>query len=78
MNKTGVCPKCGGREILYAQGESGPFGVGNNIPTGMTIFSRVPVDRYICASCGYVEEWMGRAELDRLKSKLKHSKRSET
>lgn len=77
MKKTGVCPKCGGREILYAPGEAGAYGVGNNIPTGSTIFSRVPVDRYICASCGYTEEWVDGEGLERLKKKLKHSKRSE-
>ena len=77
MKKTGMCPKCGGREILYAPGEAGAYGVGNNIPTGSTIFSRVPVDRYICAACGYVEEWVDGEGLERLKKKLGRSRRSQ-
>ena len=77
MKKTGICPKCGGRDILYAAGEAGAYGAGNNIPTGVTNFSRVPVDRYICASCGYAEEWVDREGLDKLKKKRNRSKRSD-
>ena len=77
MKKTGVCPKCGGREILFAPGEAGAYGVGNNIATGATIFSRIPVDRYICAACGYAEEWVGSEGMEKLKKRLDRSRRSE-
>lgn len=55
-NKT--CPKYGAHEILRVPAEVGAFGTGNVIPTGMTIFSAVEVTRYVCATCGFVEQWI--------------------
>ncbi len=66
MKFSGVCPKCGGEHILLVEGKAGPYGVGNNIPVGMTIFSYAMVDRYICLRCGYSEEWIPGEDLGRL------------
>ena len=51
MKNTRKCPKCGGSDILFVPGSAGAYGTGNNIMTGNTIMSAVPVDRYICTRC---------------------------
>ena len=73
MKFSNVCPKCGSDHILMVPGDVRSYGAGNNIMTGGTIFSAVKVDRYICVSCGFTEEWIRREELDKLgKSKKWH------
>lgn len=52
---------------MIVDGYAGAYGSGNNIMTGMTIFSAVKVDRYICCSCGYTEEWINTKDMDKLK-----------
>ena len=52
------CPKCGETRLIYIPGKAGVYGTGNNIMTGMTIFSAVLVNRYVCNRCGYSEEWI--------------------
>lgn len=66
MKTTKRCPKCGSLHILRFDGYVGPYGSGNNLQTGRTIFSSVPVCRYICADCGYTEEWIDREDLERV------------
>jgi predicted nucleic-acid-binding Zn-ribbon protein len=58
MKTTGECPKCGSSKILRIPGRVGPYGRGNNIPVGLTIFSSVKVTRYLCEACGFSEEWV--------------------
>ncbi len=67
MKNTKICPKCNSSDILIVDGYAGAYGSGNNIMTGMTIFSAVKVDRYICCSCGYTEEWINTKNMDKLK-----------
>lgn len=45
MKKSKICPKCNGADILRVEGKAGAYGSGNNIMTGMTIFSAVLVHR---------------------------------
>lgn len=66
MKNTGLCPKCGGENIVVVDGHAGPYGSGNNIMVGMTIFSAVKVHRYICCDCGFTEEWIDRADTERI------------
>jgi predicted RNA-binding Zn-ribbon protein involved in translation (DUF1610 family) len=58
MQNSKVCPKCQNNEIIRIPGEARAFGAGNNIVVGGTIFSAVKVTRYLCASCGFSEEWV--------------------
>lgn len=67
MKNTKICPKCNSSDILIVDGYAGAYGSGNNIMTGMTIFSAVKVDRYICCSCGFTEEWINTKDMDKLK-----------
>lgn len=70
MKTTGRCPKCSGTDILRMPGKAGAYGSGNNIITGMTVFSAVPVHRYVCCSCGFSEEWIDQNDLQKLKERF--------
>ena len=72
MKNAKICPKCSSSDILIVDGYAGAYGSGKNIMTGATIFSAVKVDRYICCSCGYTEEWIDTKDME----KLKKSKRA--
>jgi hypothetical protein len=67
MKNTKLCPKCNGSDILKIPGKSGPYGSGNNIQTGWTIFSAILVHRYLCCSCGFSEEWIDQKDIQKLK-----------
>ncbi len=71
MKNTHICPKCSGTDILMIPGDVRGYGVGNNIQAGATIFSSVLVNRYVCCSCGYSEEWIDREDIPKLKKKYK-------
>lgn len=66
MKKTKLCPKCGSANIHISEGGAGTNGSGNIIPTGSYAWQAVPVDRYICCDCGYVEEWLRSEHLERI------------
>ena len=73
MKNQKVCPKCGGSDILIIDGYVGAHGAGNNIMLGVSIFSAIDVDRYICCSCGYTEEWVNMGDIEAIrKSKKAH------
>lgn len=71
MKTSKTCPKCGSHDIVRIDGNVGAYGTGNNISLGPTIFSAVKVNRYICCSCGFSEEWIDKADLGRLKESRK-------
>lgn len=70
MKNSHICPKCGGNDIIRVPGNVGSYGVGNNIQVGWTNFSAVLVDRYVCSSCGYSEEWINLEDISALKKKF--------
>ena len=65
------CPKCGSYDILYAKGSAESYGAGSNIMCGLTTYSAVDVDRYICGNCGYIEHFVREADIERLRSSKK-------
>ena len=69
MKNTNICPKCAGNDILHIEGRADAYGVGNNIPVGITIYSYVKVDRYLCCGCGYSEEWVNTKDIPKLRKK---------
>ena len=71
MKNSRVCPKCRSTDILIRDGSCGAYGVGNNVMLGATVFSAVMVDRYICCTCGYTEEWIRREDMEKLKKSSK-------
>ena len=59
MKNTGRCPKCGGTHIIRVPDNARRYGRGNNIYTStVTLFGKIPVIRYVCYDCGYVENWV--------------------
>lgn len=68
MKKNGVCPKCGSHEIVRIP-DNGRYSSGNNIyTTKATLTGKIPVIRYVCCECGYVENWIdSRSDLEKIK-----------
>lgn len=71
MKNTRICPKCDSTDIVRIDGYAGAYGSGNNIMTGMTIFSAVNVNRYICCKCGFSEEWIDREDIEKIRNSKK-------
>ncbi len=63
MKHSEVCPKCGSTDVVKIPG--GIIGE-NRLPVGLTV---VAIDRWVCCSCGYSEEWI---ETDKLEKVKKH------
>lgn len=63
MKVTNQCPKCGSDDILRIEGYTGSYGAGNNVRTGLSIFSAVNVHRYLCCNCGFSEEWIDQEDI---------------
>lgn len=66
MKNTKLCPKCQSASIVRIDGYAGAYGSGNHVLTGHTVFSAVNVNRYICCSCGYTEEWIDREDIEKV------------
>ncbi|MCI8449066.1 MAG: hypothetical protein HFH30_11935 [Eubacterium sp.] len=74
MKNSKKCPKCSSSDIIIVDGYTGAYGSGNNIITGYSIFSGVGIDRYICCSCGFTEEWIAVDQIEKIrKSKKSHT-----
>jgi ribosomal protein S27AE len=67
MKTTKICPKCGSNDIIKIEGTAGAYGAGNNIPVTWTKYAMV--DRYLCGSCGYSEEWVERDSIEKIRKK---------
>lgn len=65
-----TCPKCNGKDVICIYGTEGGYGLGNHIRLGVTNFSSVLVQRYVCMECGYTEEWIAKDDLEYLREKL--------
>lgn len=74
MKRTKKCPKCGSFDIIRFDGSYGNGAVGNNIIVGMSVLSAVNVNRYVCTSCGFIEEWVDDNDISKL-VKSKNAKR---
>lgn len=68
MKAHGICPKCGAQRVVRIP-DNGRYANGNNIyASSVTLFGRVPVIRYVCCACGYVESWVeGKENLEKLR-----------
>ena len=69
MRNMGRCPKCHSRNIVRVPDNPSRYTSGNNIyTTTVTLFGKIPVIRYVCCNCGYVENWVeNRHELAEIK-----------
>ena len=66
MKNTKICPKCQSTDIVRFNGYAGAHGAGNNVMVGGTIFSAVNVNRYVCCSCGFTEEWIDKEDIEKV------------
>lgn len=71
MKNKKICPKCQSRDILRFDGFVGGYGSGNHLLTGLTVLSAVNVNRYVCCSCGFTEEWIDEEFLDKVRNSKK-------
>ena len=70
MKITRTCQKCGCTDILRIDGNVGAYGSGNNIQVGLSNFSAVKVNRFVCCDCGFSEEWIDKEDITKLKKKF--------
>lgn len=71
MKDKKICPKCQSSSIVRIDGYSGAYGAGNNVPVGISIFSAVNVNRYICCNCGFTEEWIDKEDIPKIANSKK-------
>ena len=57
------CPKCGSGRIAWIP-DNGRYANGNNIylRSSVVLAGRIPLIKYVCCECGYVEEWVESGE----------------
>ena len=69
MKNSGKSPKCGAIDIVRVPDNPRRYTSGNNIyTTSITLIGKIPVIRYVCCRCGYVENWVETAgELEQIK-----------
>ena len=67
MKNTLTCPKCGCKRIIRVPDGAHRYLANSICMTKALTVERVPVARYVCAGCGYVENYVeSRAGLSRL------------
>jgi ribosomal protein S27AE len=59
--KNGICPKCANTEVYFKAGHHSQREM-ITLKPGVLAYGVAP-DRYLCASCGYVEQYLA-AEKD--------------
>lgn len=69
MKNAKRCPKCGSQNIVRVPDNQNRHASGNNIYTStFTLIKKIPVIRYVCCDCGYVENWVEtQSERDEIK-----------
>ncbi len=68
MKNGSPCPKCGCQRVVRVPDNPRRHASGNNIyTTSATLLGKIPVIRYVCCDCGYVENWVEtRRELEKI------------
>ena len=70
MKNTKRCPKCGSQVIVRVPDNAHRYLANSICMTSLAFVKRIPVARYVCCDCGYVENWV---ENGREREKLRHS-----
>ncbi|MCA9917813.1 MAG: hypothetical protein KC445_07670 [Anaerolineales bacterium] len=72
MKTTMQCPKCQSKDILIIEADKIPLRAARNM-IQLGFFSNVVyVTRYVCAACGFSEEWIDDPQsIEKLKNLLK-------
>lgn len=72
MNNKKICPKCGSDDIIRFDGSTD--NLYSSIMPGTTIFSAVPFDRFVCCNCGFIEHWVRKGDIEKLRKSKKAKK----
>ncbi len=68
MKHTHICPKCNDSNVFKIPRPASVGHAKNVVPK--SFFTKANVDRYVCANCGYSEEWIAKAkDLEQLAKK---------
>lgn len=72
MKNSHICPKCNSQNVIRIPDYPNRYASGNNIYTStLPLLKKIPVIRYVCYDCGYVENWVeNRHELSEIKKKF--------
>jgi len=69
MKNSNHCPKCDATQIIKIKGGSTWTGHYNHISTGS--LKAILVTRYLCAGCGFSEEWIdNHSDMEKLLKKF--------
>lgn len=58
MKNTKQCPKCGSGDIACVPDNAHRYLANSICVTKAVWVKRIPVARYVCCGCGYVENWV--------------------
>ena len=58
MKNTNCCPKCGSQAIIRVPDDAHRYLANSICITNFAFVKRIPVARYVCCDCGYVENWV--------------------
>ncbi len=68
MKNTKCCPKCCSKNIVRVPDNAHRYLANSIAITNVAWVKRIPVARYVCCDCGYVENWVeNRHELTKIK-----------
>ncbi len=68
MKNTKCCPKCNSENIVRVPDNAHRYLANSIAITNIAWVKRIPVARYVCCDCGYVENWVeNRHELTKIK-----------
>lgn len=70
MRSTGRCPKCGSSDLVRVPDDAHRYLANSICITKLVTVERIPVARYVCCGCGYVEDWV---EHPRERSRIKQA-----
>lgn len=59
--KNGVCPRCRAQEVYSSANIRYKTGNSSTIP--LSFLRSIPLDNYVCTSCGYVESYVADPEM---------------
>ena len=58
MKNTKLCPKCNSQNIVRVPDDAHRYLANSICITMFAWVKRIPVARYVCCDCGYVEDWV--------------------
>lgn len=58
MKNTNCCPKCGSGDVIRVPDDAHRYLANSICITRTVTVKRIPVVRYVCHACGYVEDWV--------------------